>query len=56
MCDSYDFAQGKYADSIQSVARMGAVFFNDCAYIAHNTTLLTHMYRQVLFLLLELLL
>lgn len=26
--------------------RMGAVFYNDCLYIAHNCTLLTHKYRH----------
>jgi hypothetical protein len=27
---------------------MGAVFYNDCLYIAHNSTLITHEYRQKL--------
>ena len=26
--------------------RMGAVYYNDCLYIAHNSTLLTHRYRH----------
>jgi hypothetical protein len=36
----------QFADVIDSVPRMGAVFYNDCIYIAHNCTLITHMYRQ----------
>lgn len=35
----------KFAHIIGSVPRMGAVFFNDCAYMAHNCTLLSHAYR-----------
>jgi hypothetical protein len=31
---------------IDSVPRMGAVFYNDCLYIAHNCTLITHKYRH----------
>ena len=27
---------------------MGAVYYNDCLYIAHNSTLLTHRYRHEL--------
>jgi len=30
------------------VPRMGAVYYNDCLYIAHNSTLLTHRYRHEL--------
>lgn len=37
-----------FADVIDTVPRMGAVFFNDCLYIAHNCTLITHKYRQVM--------
>jgi hypothetical protein len=35
----------KFAEVIDSIPRMGAVFYNDCLYIAHNTILLTHKYR-----------
>lgn len=36
----------KFADIIETVPHMGAVFYNDCCYIAHNTTLITHAYRK----------
>ena len=36
----------KFADIIETVPHMGAVFYNDCFYIAHNTTLISHLYRQ----------
>ena len=36
----------QFADVIDTVPRMGAVFYNDCLYIAHNCTLITHKYRQ----------
>lgn len=36
----------QFADVIDSVPRMGAVFYNDCLYIAHNCTLITHRYRR----------
>jgi hypothetical protein len=36
----------RYAETIHTSQRMGAVFYNDCLYIAHNTTLLTHIYRN----------
>jgi hypothetical protein len=36
----------KFKHIIATVPRMGAVFFNDCTYIAHNCTLISHMYRQ----------
>ena len=32
----------RYADVIHTNPRMGAIFYNDCVYMAHNTTLLTH--------------
>jgi hypothetical protein len=35
----------QFADVIDVVPRMGAVFYNDCLYIAHNCTLITHKYR-----------
>lgn len=35
----------QFADAIDT-PRMGAVFYNDCLYIAHNCTLLTHKYRH----------
>lgn len=38
----------KYADVIDTVPKMGAVFFNDCIYLAHNMTLLTHLFRSEL--------
>jgi uncharacterized protein YoaH (UPF0181 family) len=38
----------KFSDSIETMPRMGAVFYNDCVYIAHNTTIITHMYRKEL--------
>lgn len=36
----------KFSDVIDTVPRMGAVFYNDCAYLCHNCTLMTHAYRQ----------
>ena len=36
----------KFQHIIATVPRMGAVFFNDCAYIAHNCVLITHQYRE----------
>lgn len=36
----------RFAQVIDSSPRMAAVFFNDCGYIAHNTTLLSHAYRH----------
>lgn len=36
----------KFAETIETSPRMGAVFFNDCMYLSHNTVLLTHRYRQ----------
>lgn len=36
----------KYSDAIHSQPRIGAIYYNDCIYIAHNTTLLTHHYRE----------
>lgn len=38
----------RFADAIYDSPRMGAVFFNDCLYIAHNVTLITHKYRHEL--------
>ena len=35
----------KFEEIINNTPRMGAVFYNDCLYIAHNTILLTHQYR-----------
>jgi hypothetical protein len=35
----------KFDEIINTIPRMGAVFYNDCLYIAHNTILLTHKYR-----------
>jgi hypothetical protein len=36
----------QFAEVIDTVPRMGAVFYNDCLYIAHNCTLITHRYRH----------
>lgn len=36
----------KFAEIVDTIPRMGAVFYNDCLYIAHNTILLTHLYRN----------
>ena len=36
----------KFADVVKTSPRMGAVFNNDCCYIAHNTTLISHTYRH----------
>ena len=36
----------QFADVIVTVPRMGAVFYNDCLYIAHNCTLISHAYRH----------
>lgn len=36
----------KYSEIIYSSSRMAAVFYNDCLYIVHNTTLITHLYRS----------
>jgi len=38
----------RYADVIHTNTRMGAVFYNDCTYMAHNTTLLTHSMAQAM--------
>lgn len=38
----------KFADTIETVPRMGAVFFNDCIYIAHNVVLISHRYRLLM--------
>jgi hypothetical protein len=46
----------KFSDVIETVPRMGAVFFNDCIYISHNCTLITHKYRKELGIANELLL
>jgi centromere/kinetochore protein ZW10 len=35
----------RFAETIISSPRMAAVFANDCSYIAHNCTLISHMYR-----------
>lgn len=35
----------KFSESVNTVPRMGAVFYNDCLYIAHNSILITHRYR-----------
>eukprot|EP01034_Spumella_vulgaris_P021791 gene21791-27860_t len=35
----------KFSEVLDATPRMGGVFFNDCLYIAHNTTLITHKYR-----------
>jgi hypothetical protein len=35
----------RFSNVIKTDLRMGAVFFNDCLYIAHNATVLTHKYR-----------
>jgi len=36
----------RFSEIIDSIPRMGAVFFNDCNYIAHNCTLITHSFRH----------
>lgn len=36
----------KYSDILSRMPRMGAIFYNDCSYISHNTTLMTHIYRE----------
>ena len=36
----------RFADVIDTVPRMGAVLYNDCCYLAHNCTLITHMYKE----------
>lgn len=38
----------KFVDTIETVPRMGAVFFNDCLYIAHNVVLISHRYRLMM--------
>ena len=35
----------RFADVIDTVPRMGAVLYNDCCYVAHNCTLITHAYK-----------
>ena len=42
----------KFSSVIETVPRMGAVFYNDCVYISHSCTLMTHLYRQVAYFLL----
>ncbi len=36
----------RFADVIDTVPRMGAVLYNDCCYMAHNCTLITHTYKE----------
>lgn len=36
----------KFDEIINTIPRMGAIFYNDCLYIAHNTILLTYQYRS----------
>jgi hypothetical protein len=36
----------RFSDVIDTVPRMGAVFYNDCLYIAHNCTLISHKYHK----------
>lgn len=36
----------KYASVIDNNPRMGAIFYNDCLYIIHNSTLISHIYRK----------
>jgi len=36
----------QFRDVLESIPRMAAVFYNDCIYIAHNCTLITHKYRH----------
>jgi len=36
----------RFAETIKSSPRMAAVFANDCNYIAHNCTLISHKYRE----------
>lgn len=43
----------KFTDIIYSIARMGAVFYNDCFYIIHNLILVTYKYRNQLIALRE---
>ena len=38
----------RFGETIHSSPRMGAVFYNDCHYLAHNCTLLGHSYRGLL--------
>ena len=38
----------RFNEVIETIPRMGAVFYNDCIYIAHNCTLISHSYRQML--------
>lgn len=38
----------KFKETIETVPRMGAVFFNDCLYLAHNVVLISHRYRQLM--------
>jgi hypothetical protein len=36
----------RFGDIIDTVPRMAAVLYNDSCYIAHNCTLITHMYKE----------
>lgn len=36
----------RFSDVIDSVPRMGALFYNDCVYIAHNCTLISHTFQK----------
>ena len=38
----------RFGSVIETVPRMGAVFYNDCSYLAHNCTLLSFRYRREL--------
>lgn len=36
----------RFADIIDTVPRMAAVLYNDSCYMAHNCTLITHIYKE----------
>jgi hypothetical protein len=36
----------RFCDVLETVPRMGALFYNDCMYIAHNLTILAHAHHQ----------
>jgi hypothetical protein len=38
----------RHQSLLQTSFRMGAIFYNDCCYIAHNLSLMVYKYRQVL--------
>ena len=43
---NYFLLPSRFSDIIQTVPRMAAVLYNDSCYIAHNCTLITHIFKE----------